>query len=208
MLGKLLPREVEFFRFFRESAEALVASSRDFLELTRSPQGNGALVKSIADHEHQADEVTHTTMKLLHQTFITPLDREDIHALIAGLDDIHDLIHAAAQRIQLFEVKSLPSEVVGVAEIGLKMTEIIQGMMNQLHDLKNPDGLLTNCRELHKLESQGDRLLRQGIARLYKEESDIKNLLKVKEILELIEESTDRCADVSSIVEGIVLEYA
>ncbi len=208
MLSRLLPREVEFFRFFRESAEELLASSRDFLELVKDPVGKIALVESIARQESKGDEVTHTTMKLLHETFITPLDREDIHSLISRLDDIHDAIHAAAQRVKLFEIKSLPSEVIGIAEIAVHMAEINKKMMGRLNHLKHPDLLLEEARSLHKLESDADHLMRQGLAKLFKHENDVKNLLMTKEVMELIERATDCCADVASIVEGIVLEYA
>lgn len=186
----------------------MLASSKDFLELVKNPSAKMSLVESIAEHENRGDQITHTTMKLLHETFITPLDREDIHALISRLDDIHDAIHAAAQRVKLFEMTSLPKEVIGIAEIAVRMSEVACEMMGRLNHLKNPEKLLENARSLHKMESEADHLLRQGLARLFKEENDVKQLLMTKEVMELIEQATDCCADAASIVEGIVLEYA
>ena len=208
MLSKLLPREVEFFRFFRESAEALAQSCRNFVDLAREPQGKRSLVETIAVSENRGDEITHTTMKMLHETFITPLDREDIHSLISGIDDIHDSVHAAAQRIKLFDVKTLPVELIGIAEIMVRMADVLQKMMGRLQSLKHPEALLEEARSLHRMESEADHLLRQGVARMFREEDDIKTLLMNKEIMELIERATDCCADVGSIVEGVVLEYA
>jgi predicted phosphate transport protein (TIGR00153 family) len=166
------------------------------------------VARAIEEYEHQADQVTHATMALLHKTFITPLEREDIHQLISKLDDIVDMIDAAAQRVVMYDIREKTPEFVSLTEICGKSCELIQKVVSDLNNIKNPAEILKHCIEINRLENEADHLLRVGLARLFKDENDIKRLIKYKELYEVLEEVTDRCEDVANIVEGIVLEYA
>jgi uncharacterized protein Yka (UPF0111/DUF47 family) len=147
-------------------------------------------------------------MDLLHKTFITPLDREDIHELISKLDDILDFTDAASERVFLFGIQKSTPEMQALAEVCVKSAHSVQRAVSKLNDLKNSDSILVETRAIHEFENQGDSILRAGIARLFKEEPDTRELIKQKEILELLERVTDMCEHVANIVEGIVLEYS
>lgn len=208
MLRDFLPKEVKFFDLFRQSTHEIELAAREFVELVRDPVKSGALVDSIADHEHKADEITHSTMKQLHQTFITPIDREEIHQLICKLDDIVDHLHAASQRIRLYDVTKTPPELQALAAICLKMAGYVKEGVEGLENLKKPGRMLDLCVAIHDAENEADKQLRAGVARLFREETDVKTLLKLKEIIELVETATDCCEDVANVLEGIVLEHA
>lgn len=208
MFKNFMPREDRFYTFFRESADLIVEGARAFKTLTKEMDRSSVHAQLIKDIEHKADEVTHKTVSLLHKTFITPLDREDIHALITKMDDVLDLIDAAAQRISLFGVEKSTQDLVALADICIHAAEKVKSAVDQIENLKNPDELLKICIEINRLENEGDHALRVAMAKLFKEETDVKNIIKMKEIYEILEAVTDRCEDVANIIEGIVLEYA
>lgn len=209
MLKHLLPQKVEFFGFFNRMADEIVGAANDFVALIRAEGSERArLASGIAAREKRAEDTTHQTLVTLHQTFITPLDREDIHALIDSLDEVVDFIHAAAQRVILFEIDRVPAEAVSLATLCVRMASILQGAVSKLDQLKRPDELLAACASLRKMENEGDDLMRTGLARLFREEENVKSLLKQKELIEFLETATDRCRNVANIIEGIVLEYA
>jgi uncharacterized protein Yka (UPF0111/DUF47 family) len=147
-------------------------------------------------------------MDLLHQTFITPLDREDIHELSSTLDDVLDFIDAAAQRVLLFEIKQMPNEGRELAEVCVQATQKVQVAVGHLDNLKDPTAIKKLCVEINRLENEADHILRAAVAKLFRDENDIKNLIKLKEVYEILETVTDLCEDVANIIDGIVLEYA
>lgn len=208
MLKSFIPHEGRFFDLFQASADEITSGMDAFRKMLNDLPNRERYAKTIEDHEHKADEITHTTVELLHKTFITPLDRDHIHELITRLDDILDLINAAAQRINLYEVTEVPKEVLELADVCFKSTELIQKSVNGLSDLKRPAELMKACVELNRFENEADQILRVAVAKLFREETDFKSLIKNKEICELLESVTDRCEDVANIIEGIVLEYA
>jgi predicted phosphate transport protein (TIGR00153 family) len=208
MLGRLLPREEKFFELFRQAADLIVEGAKEFREMLSDLPNAESRAKAIKFIEHQADEVTHRTVALLHKTFITPLDREDIHQLISRMDDILDQIEAASERIYLYQVTSAPPEAIALADICVRSVENIKQAVNRLEDLKNTTQIIAHCVEVNRLENEADNILRAAIAKLFREEPDTRQLIKLKEVFELLETVTDRCEDVANIVEGIVLEYA
>jgi len=208
MFGRLLPQEMGFFELFKESGDLMVAAGHEFKRLLSHPQEMESRSRTIKELEHKADDVTHRTMMLLHKTFITPLDREDIHALIKTMDDILDFIDAAAQRLHLYEVRRIPESMHRLAEITVESVELVKKVVGLLTNLKSTDELLKTCVEINKLENDADMVLRTAVAQLFREEQDLRLLIKLKEIYELLETVTDRCEDVANVVESIVLEYA
>lgn len=208
MLGRLLPQEMGFFELFKESGDHMVAAMREFQRMLEYPNEMESRSRQIKELENKADDVTHRTMVLLHRTFFTPLDREDIHTLIKTMDDILDFIDASAQRLFLYEVRRIPAEMVKLADLTFDSVELVRKAVQLLTNLKNSSEILKICVEINQLENQADNVLRNAVAQLFREEHDLKLLIKLKEIYELLETVTDRCEDVANVIESIVLEYA
>ncbi len=208
MFSRMMPKEGKFFNHFQDLTNQIIEGSKTFNEMLRAPQDYELHSKRIKDIEHKADEITHQAIELLHKTFITPMDREDIHSLVSGLDDIMDCIDAASARLFLYKVGQVPEEAIRMAEVNLQAVLKLETAVKQLDNLKNPDAILKICIEIHRLENEADHILRVSIAKLFAEEEDVKRLIKMKEIFELLELVTDRCEDVANTIEGIVVEYA
>lgn len=208
MLGSFLPKEGRFFELFGEIGEEIVKATQEFAKMVEEPERADHYCHSIKAIEHRGDEITHATMDLLHKTFITPLDRNDIHALITKLDDILDFIDAASQRVSLYEIRQFTSEAKQLSRVCTQSAELVRTAVSSLNNLKHPDKLSEVCVEINRLENEADQILRSAIAKLFKEEPDVRTLIKLKEIYELLETMTDRCEDAANIIEGIVLEYA
>jgi len=208
MLGKFLPREEQFYELFSDSASHILDAMNEFSTILDDPNKIDLKARTIEEYEHKADQVTHATVALLHKTFITPLEREDIHQLITKLDDILDTLDAAAQRILMYGITQKTPEFISLTEVCVKSAELIKKAVDGLSDIKNPSELLKCCVEINRLENEADHLMRSALAKLFKNESDIKRLIVYKELYEFLELVTDRCEDVANIIEGIVLEYA
>jgi len=208
MFGRLLPKEGKFFDFFNEHAELCVKGSREMVALMTNFDDLEIRVHAIEGIEKQADQVTHATLDALHKTFITPLDRDDIHQLITRMDDILDLLEDAAQTISLYDIKSTTPEAKRLAELCLACTEKVKAAVGLLHNMDNSRQILEICQEIDRLESDADHVMRAAMSKLFREEPDVRTLIKLKAIYELLEAVTDRCEDVSNIIEGIIVENA
>ena len=167
-----------------------------------------AKARRLKDAEHKADDITHHTMEMLHKTFITPFDRDQIHELISFMDDVMDLMDGAARRMMLYGVQEIPEDLLELAKVLHHSTLEMQKAVKGLRDMKNSTQILKSCIEINKLENDGDAIRDAAIARLFKEEKNAVQVLIWKEIYEDIETSIDRCEDVANIIEGVVLENA
>lgn len=145
---------------------------------------------------------------MLHKTFITPLDREDIHQLITRMDDILDLMEDAGQTVSLYDIKQITPEAKRLAELCLSCCEKVRACVGLLHNMKNAREMLAICAEIDRLESDADHVMRAAMSKLFREEPDVRNLIKLKAIYEILESVTDRCEDVANIIEGIIVENA
>jgi predicted phosphate transport protein (TIGR00153 family) len=152
--------------------------------------------------------VTHAALEMLHKTFITPLDREDIHQLITRMDDILDLMEDAGQTVSLYDIKQITPEAKRLAELCLSCCEKVRACVGLLHNMKNAREMLAICAEIDRLESDADHVMRAAMSKLFREEPDVRNLIKLKAIYEILESVTDRCEDVANIIEGIIVENA
>lgn len=206
MFGRIIPREGRFFDLFTETASLCVEAAYEFKKLILDLKNAESHSRNIKVLEHKADETTHRTIELLHKTFITPIDREDIHQLTKEMDDIIDFIEAASQRIILYDVKSVTNETIQLADVCIASAEAVKKAVLGLSNLKHPEDLIKDCVEINRLENEADHIMRSAMAKLFREESDIKQLIKLKDIYELLETVTDRCEDVANTIEGIVLE--
>ncbi|MCX5859084.1 MAG: DUF47 family protein [Proteobacteria bacterium] len=203
-----IPKEEKFFDLFEQSAENALKGGRLFLELLRDPTNLEAKVGAIKDVEHAGDQITHETMEKLNKTFITPIDREDIHELISRLDDVIDLIETAAEKIMIFKVKNYDPKFISLAEILVKSMEALLLAITCLKRMKNPDAVLKSCIEANKLENEGDQVYRQLLSALFEKVTDPIEIIKQKEIFEDLENAIDKCEDVANVLEGVVLKYA
>lgn len=206
--GALLPKTFAFFDLFEAHAEKCVEGSRLLLEILKQPADAETKARQITEIEDAADHITHKTVETLHRTFITPIDRDEIHRLITRLDDILDYADAAAQRIVLYEITDVPPSAVQMGELLLKSTELVREAVHRLRNLDVPMEILRLCSEIDRLENEADHLLRRTLAKLYKEMKNPIELMKWKEIHEYVESATDRCEDVARVIEGVILEHA
>lgn len=206
--GALLPKEHSFFDFFEQHAATEVDAAHLLREAFRAIDRAEELARKIKDYEHEGDRITHQTVEALHRTFITPMDRDEIHRLISKMDDILDFIDGAAQRILLYEIRDVPAEALELCEVLVRSTEQVARAVTGLRGLKYPMDLLKTCVEINRLENEADSALRRGMARLFKESKDPIHVIKWKELYEFLEAATDRCEDVANIIEGVVLEHA
>jgi len=183
-----------------------VTCSRELAALIADPSQAGGRAHAVKTLESEADGVTRETVRLLHKTFITPLDRDDIHHLISGMDDVLDLMEDVAQLVVLYDLRDVPDEARTLSDLCVQCTEQVRAAVNLLPSMKQADEILGLCQSIDQLETEADHIMRAGIARMFREEADARQLIKVKEMIELLEAVTDRCEDVANIIEGIVLE--
>jgi predicted phosphate transport protein (TIGR00153 family) len=163
---------------------------------------------AVESIEKQADKITYATVDLLHKTFITPIDRDDIHKLITRMDDILDMMEDAAQTISLYDLHAVTPEAKRLAELCLACCEKVQGAVGMLHNMDNAQKIIALCEEIDRLESDADHVMRAAMSKLFRDEPDVRNLIKMKAIYEILETVTDRCEDVANIIEGIIVENA
>lgn len=208
MFGRLMPTEGKFFDLFNQHAELCVKGAKETLALMTNFDDLENRVHAIESIEKQADKVTHDTIEMLHKTFITPLDRDDIHQLITRMDDILDLMEDAAQTVSLYDIRAITPEAKRLAELCLACTEKVQLAVGMLHNMDNSRQILTACAEIDRLESDADHVMRAAMSKLFRDEPDVRNLIKLKAIYEILETVTDRCEDVANIIEGIIVENA
>jgi predicted phosphate transport protein (TIGR00153 family) len=208
MFGRFMPTEGKFFDIFNAHAKHIVSASHE-LELLIDNLADAEIHKqNVQSAEKAADKLTHETIDLLHKTFITPLDRDEIHKLISTMDDILDLMEDVATAISLYDVRAVTSEASQLAHICTSTCERVQTAVGMLSDMKQARAILKACEDIDRLESEADRVLRSAMSKLFREEDDVKTLIKLKAIYELLEAVTDKCEDVANIIEGIVLENA
>jgi uncharacterized protein len=207
-LMRLFPKDENFFEYFEELANKIEEGGNFFLEMTKSRDYSEAKVSRLKELEHEADVITHNTYEKMHKTFLTPIDREDIYALVNKMDSIMDVIEATGIRIYMYKVKKPDDEIIKQAQILNDAIKKIKEIIHGLRNMKNSKMILDGCVEINTLENAGDVVLRTIITELFVKEKDAIELLKWKEIFERIEEAIDVCEDVSNIVEGIVLKHA
>jgi predicted phosphate transport protein (TIGR00153 family) len=193
---------------FNQHAELCVKGAREMVGLMTNFDDLENRVHAIESLEKQADKITYAAVDLLHKTFITPLDRDDIHKLITRMDDILDLMEDAAQTVSLYDLHSVTPEAKRLAELVLACTEKVKDAVALLSNMDNARQIVAICEEIDRLESDADHVMRAAMSKLFRDEPDVRNLIKMKAIYEILETVTDRCEDVANIIEGIIVENA
>lgn len=212
MLGKLLPREGNFFELFNEHGKQIAEGARAFTRLIEHYADLTLREQYAAEvnaAERSADRITAEVNRLLHKTFITPIDREQIHGLINAMDDVLDLLQDATETMQLYDVRAMTEEVLRLGDLSAKCCDRVAHVVTLLPKLSDHtvvEAALKTCEEIDKLESDADRVMRSAMSKLFREQPDVRELIKLKAIYEQLESITDRCEDVANLVEGIVLE--
>lgn len=208
MFKKIFPKQANFFNLFQEAAQELVGAAEQFEHMLQDLSHAEKYAKAIASHESQGDSIAGDTFDLLHKTFITPFDRNDILQLTRKLDDILDLINRTAKRIALYKFENVPNEIKDLARLGLQSTLNVKTVLKLLENLKNTPEILSCCKKISVAESEADHVKMSGIVKLFATENDFKNLFKTKEIYDYSKLITSECHHLANIVKGIVLEYA
>ena len=203
-----MPKEVAFFELFERAAKNVHEGAVQLVEFLENFDDRAERAKRIKDLEHVGDQLTHETISLLNRTFITPLDREDIHELASRLDDILDLTDTAANRIVIYRVAAPTEESRNLARCLRQATAIIVEAMGLLRNPRNAKAILQKCIDIHTQENEADRIEQQALAALFDNGQDPKEIIKWKDIYQEIESATDRCEDVANVFEGIVLKNA
>ncbi len=203
-----LTRDAVFWSAFSAMTEKTQKAVEVLHELLDHPSQIKEYSKRIKDLEHEADRITHEVVQCLHQTWITPLDREEIHALITSLDSVLDFIDAASEKLALYEVDVIRPEARELVGLLQKACEDVAKAVDGLKKIKDPAPLLELCRSINKHEHDADMVFRTAIATLFKAKTDPLEVMKWRDILESLEMATDRAEDVANIIEGIILEHA
>jgi len=205
LLAKVLPRETTFFEMFNKQAENVQAGARAMVEMLEHFGEPAAHAERIKSFEHAGDLITHDIMTRLNQTFITPLDREDIHELASRIDDVLDLIDAVAARLVMYRITQIKP---GVADLARSVCDATAQIVGAVRVLEQEDHILDHCIEINRLENQADRQCRNLIANLFDQEKDPVQIIKWKEIIETLEFAADKCEDVANVIEGVTLKNA
>ncbi len=209
-LSFLIPKEKKFFPLFEKASGNLLTISKVLVDMvsTSSPDKRRELIKEIEHLEHVGDNITHDIFNELSANFITPFDREDIHELVSSLDDIVDFIHGSAKRIDHYKLGVIPPEVVKLAELVFSGSEELNKAISGLRHLKHPNKIKESCVKINSIENHADDIFDMSIARLFEEEKDAIQIIKIKEVLSALETATDKCEDAANVLEQIIVKNA
>ena len=209
LLSVLMPRERHFFTLFNRHASLVVQGSKTLIELLSAYDNEAQreqLIGKIQAIEKSADEVTRETVGLMHTTFVTPFDRDYINRLITRMDDILDLIQDTAESMTLYDIRRITPEAAHLGNLVDLCAGRVQVAVGLLSSMDNGPEIIKVCQEIDVLESDADRVMRGAVSRLFREEADVRELIKQKAVYELLETTTDKCHDVGKVIEVVVLE--
>jgi len=204
MAFRLLPREEKFYSDFQALAEELKRGAGKLEEMLAPERPVWDKADEIKEVEHKCDFLTHEIIQRLNRTFVTPLDREDIHALARSLDDVMDAIDASASLVRLYRLESVR---FGARELATIITASTDQVRLALIALEQHKGLITHAVEINRLENEADRMHHLAVSRLFDEERDPLLVMKWKETLDFLEDATDRCEDVANVLEGVMVKH-
>jgi predicted phosphate transport protein (TIGR00153 family) len=202
---RLIPKEEKFFEDFVQMAENIDRGAGLLEQMLSPEQPLWDKADEIKEVEHKCDFLTHEVIQRLHKTFVTPLDREDIHALARSLDDVIDAVDDCAAVIRLYQISRVRPDARDLARIIKASTEQVVSAMKALG---KKEGISEAAVEINRLENEADRAHQAAIRRLFEEEKDPIQIIKWKEVLEFLEAATDRCEDVANVLEGVVVKHA
>lgn len=202
------PKSRDFFRFFEGSATLIAAGAGLLRRMVAEERDRDTLAMALDDLEHEGDRITHEAIGLLHKTFLTPIDREDIHRLVNELDDVMDSIHTTGNRLTLYHLEAIPPELTRLADIIVLSADEIGRAVGSLRRLHKPDLITQSCVEIGRLEHEADDIRNHILRQIFRDDRPARQLIQVKELLENLERTTDRCKDVAVTIQSIVLKHS
>jgi predicted phosphate transport protein (TIGR00153 family) len=201
---RLIPREEKFYQDFQALADELHRGALLLEQMLEPEHPAWAKAEEIKEVEHKCDLITHEIIQRLNRTFVTPLDREDIHELARSLDDVMDAIDASATLVKLYRLDSVR---FGARELATIITSSTREVRLALDSLEKRKGVITHSVEINRLENEADRTHQEAVSRLFEDERDPLMVMKWKETLDFLEDATDRCEDVANVLEGVVVKH-
>ena len=203
-----VPKDRKFYPLFEQASSNLVAISKLLYEMmtTTSREKRTSLIRQIEKLEHTGDEITHQIFNEVSRTFITPFDREDIQHLASGLDDIIDYIHGSAKRIELYKVETIHPSMIKLSELILQCAEELNGAIQSLRSMNNMIKIREALVRVNSIENHADDIFDNAVARLFEEEKNAIEIIKIKEVLSALETATDKCEDVANSLESIIVK--
>lgn len=205
-----VPKDKKFFPLFEQAGSNLIEMAKLLQQSVNSqdPELRKQLSKKLEDLEHTGDNITHQIHLELGRNFITPFDREDIHALASSLDDVADFIHGASNRMQLYKVEQATQPMIEITDLIVEATEHVAKALFELRDLKNIRNITDSCVRINTVENKADNIFDKAVADLFEYEKDAITLIKHKEVLSAMEDATDKCEDVANVLESILVKNA
>ena len=205
-----VPKDRKFYPMLEQASANLVAVSKVLYELmnTSSPEKRIPLFRQIEKLEHTGDEITHQIFNETSKTFITPFDREDLQRLASGLDDVLDYIHGSAKRIELYKVETMHPSMVKLAELIMSCSNELYNAISGLRSMKNQMKVREALVRVNSIENHADDIFDNAVARLFEDEKDAIQIIKIKEVLSALETATDKCEDVANVIETISVKQA
>jgi len=200
----LVPRDEQFFELYRATVREITKAARDLEAMLAAEPPDGSRLAVIRDAEHRCDTLTHDTIQRLHRTFITPFDREDLYALATSLDDVMDVIDHAASLVVLYRITEMP---VGARELAHIVPASAERLETALAALADGKPVQPHAVEVNRLENDADRVYQDAVQALFDNVSDPIQIIKWKDLLDALEEITDRCEDVANVIEGVVVKH-
>jgi predicted phosphate transport protein (TIGR00153 family) len=211
ILSYFLPKDKVFYNLFEEASDNLQDIAKKLVQVVNEPEFNkrGVLIKEMENIEHKNDEVTHKIFIELGRNFITPFDREDIHALASALDDIADYIYSAAKKINFYKIDPISDQgIQKTAEAIKEAVAAVKAAVMELRNLKNTQKIIECVIKINSIENSADDIFDMSIERLFDSDVDAKELIKRREIYQVMETATDKCEDAGNVIESIVVKYA
>ena len=205
----LVPKDKKFFPLFEQASLNLTLLAETLHEAVNAPKAEREnYFRKIEELEAVIEEITHKTHLELSRNFITPFDREDIHALVKSMDDVADYLHGSASRMRLYQVEKITKSIRKLTEINLEACQQIQIAIKELKDLKNLKAIAEACKKINKLESKADNVFDKAVADIFENETDAKNIIKYKEVLSALESASDKCKSVANVLESVVVKHS
>lgn len=205
---RLFPQTHDFFSYFEKSSENVTRGARLLCTMIAKPEDRHSLVIQLKDLEHVGDRITYEVIDLVRETFLTPIDRTDIHMLAVRLDDVLDLVYYTGNRMTRYNVDRMPQQMSQLAELVCQSSIAVSKAINGLREMKKVQNILDHCGEVNRLEKVADEATNAAIEELFNGNWDPFQVIKLKELIEHLEAAVDKCEDVANIVEGIILKSA
>ena len=205
----LVPKDTKFFPLFEQASANLITLAETLHEAVNAPKAEREdYFRKIEELEATIEEITQKTHLELSKNFITPFDREDIHALIKAIDNVADYMYSAASKMRLYQGEKITKSIRKLTEINLESCQLIGAGIKELKDMKNHKSIKETCKKINKLESKADSVFDKAVADIFENENDAKNIIKYKEVLSALESASDKCKSVANVMEQISVKHS